>query len=296
MLRLQQAGFEGRGGQNFQIVAADFGVGIFAGDDFALLGDADLAVHRAARLRNDGVIARPAAAADRAAAAVEQPQPHAVTLEHFDQPDLGLVEFPARGDEAAVLVAVGIAQHHFLDAAAAVDQLAIIMHRQQPVHDRGAGLQVLDGLEQRHDVERAAAGGIDETDLLQQQRYLQHVGHPLAHRDDALRDHVRAEPAVRLGSGMEHREFAQRLVAVFHEGRSQRPRIAQLGCKKRNPRVFAQGQIGHAGHRRIEQFRDRAFMHCGVLPHVETGEVNAETIQRTAQQPQPPARDHARIV
>ena len=74
---------------------ADLGVGIFAGNDFALLGDADLAVHRAARLRNNGVIARSAAAADRAAATVKQPQPHMVAREHFDQADLGLVEFPA---------------------------------------------------------------------------------------------------------------------------------------------------------------------------------------------------------
>ena len=111
----------------FRDCAADLGVGIFAGDDFALLGDPDLAVHRAARLRDDGVIARAAAAADRAAAAVEQPQPHMVALEHFDQADLGLVELPARGDEAAVLVAVGIAEHHLLHRAAAVHQLAVVV-------------------------------------------------------------------------------------------------------------------------------------------------------------------------
>ena len=151
---MQQARLQRRGGEDFQIVAADFGVGIFAGDDLALLGDADLAVHRAAGLRDDGVIARPAAAADRAAAAVEQPQPHVVALEHLDQADLGLVELPARGDEAAILVAVGIAEHHFLHAAAAVHQLAVIMQRQHPVHDAGRGLQILDGLEQRHDVDR----------------------------------------------------------------------------------------------------------------------------------------------
>ena len=159
MPRLQQARLQRRRGQSLQIAAADLGIGVFAGDDFALLGDADLPVHRAARLRQDRVIARPAAAADRAAAAVEQPQPDAVTLEHLDQPDLGLVQLPARGEKAAVLVAVGIAEHHLLHGAAAVDQPAVIVQRQQPVHDAGGGLQILDGLEQRHDVDRAAAGG-----------------------------------------------------------------------------------------------------------------------------------------
>src|SRR5262249_47658587 len=144
--------------------AADFGVGIFAGDDLALLGDADLAVHRPARLRDDRVIARSAAAADRAAAAVEQPQANIVAFEDLHQPDLGFVELPSRRDKAAILVAVGIAQHHLLHGAAAVDQLAVVVQRQHPVHDAGGGLQVLDGLEQRYDVDRALAGRIDEAD------------------------------------------------------------------------------------------------------------------------------------
>ena len=218
MLRLQQACFQRGRGENFQIAAADFGVGIFAGDDLALLGDADLAVHRAARLRDDRVIARPAAAADRAAAAVEQPQAHVVALEHLDQADLGLVELPARGDEAAILVAVGIAEHDFLHAAAAVDQLAVVVHRQHAVHDAAGGLQILDGLEQRHDVDGAAAGGMDQAGLLQQQRDLQHVGHALAHRDDALGDRGRAVTGMGFGGGMEQREFAGGFLAVFDEG------------------------------------------------------------------------------
>src|SRR5690606_29105125 len=103
---------------------------IFRRDDLALLGDADLAVHRTAGLRDDRIIARTTAAADRAAAAMKQPQPHAVALEHLDEADLGLVELPARGDEAAILVAVGIAEHHLLHAAKAVDQLAVVVQHQ----------------------------------------------------------------------------------------------------------------------------------------------------------------------
>ncbi len=91
------------------------------------------------------------------------------------------------------------------------------MQRQHPVHDVRTSLQILDGLEQRHDVDGAAAGGVDEADLLQQHRHLQHVGHALAHRDDALGDHVGAERGMRFGRGAEHREFPQRLLAVFDE-------------------------------------------------------------------------------
>src|SRR6185312_15238666 len=144
--RMQQARLQRRRGQDFQVAAADFRIGIFRRDDLALLGDADLAIHGAAGLRDDGVIARPAAAADRAAAAVEQTQAHPVALEHLDEPDLGLVELPAGRYEAAILVAIRIAEHHLLYRAAAVDELAVIVQREHPVHDAGAGLQVLDGL------------------------------------------------------------------------------------------------------------------------------------------------------
>ena len=95
---------------------------------------------------------------------------------------------------------------------------------------------------------------------------------------------------------MEHRQFAQRLVAVFDEGRGQRPRIAQFAGQQRDPRVFAQREIGGAGRRGIQQLGNGAFVHGGILPHVETGEMKAETIHRPAQQPQPAARDHAGII
>ena len=136
--------------ERLEIAPADLGIGIFARDDFALLGDADLALHRAARLGEDRVVARAAAAADRAAAAVEQADAHAVLAEDLDQADLGLVQFPARGDEAAVLVGIGIAEHHLLLAALRIDEPAIFGNRQQAVHDADAGAQVLDRLEQRN--------------------------------------------------------------------------------------------------------------------------------------------------
>src|SRR3546814_14722160 len=51
-------------------------------DDFALFGQADLAVDRSGGLGEDRIDAGSAAPADRAAATVEQAQPCAVLLEH----------------------------------------------------------------------------------------------------------------------------------------------------------------------------------------------------------------------
>ena len=67
-------------------------------------------------LREDGLVGRAAAAADRAAAAVEEAKREPVPLRQRRQARLGLVELPDRGEEAAVLVAVGVAEHHLDDA------------------------------------------------------------------------------------------------------------------------------------------------------------------------------------
>jgi hypothetical protein len=56
----------------------------FAGDYLALLGDADGALNGASGLRQDSVVARSAAPADRAAAAVKQARCQAVAAEDVD--------------------------------------------------------------------------------------------------------------------------------------------------------------------------------------------------------------------
>ena len=101
-------------------------------------------------------------------------------LEHIDQPNLGLVKLPARGDKAAVLVAVGIAEHHFLLAAARLHQAAVFRQRQGAVHHGGAVAQILNRLEQRHDVHRAAAFRRNQPGFLQQHGDLEQVGDALA--------------------------------------------------------------------------------------------------------------------
>ncbi len=109
-------------------------------------------------------------------------------------------------------------------------------------------------------------------------------------------DHVGAEFGMGLGGGTEQREFAERLLAVLDEGRLSGLRTAQLAQQQIDAGLLVQSQIGHAGNSGVEQFCDRAFVHGRILPDVEPGEMEAETIHRAAQVPQPPARDHAGIV
>ena len=122
--------------QRFEVAAAELGIRILAGDDLALLGDAQAARDASRRLREDRLVARPAAAADRAAAAVEQAQLHAVRRRRVDQRALGAIERPVRRQVAAVLVAVGIAEHHLLPVGAARDVRPIERQRERCAHRR----------------------------------------------------------------------------------------------------------------------------------------------------------------
>ena len=82
-------------------------------DHLALLGDAQAAVDRARRLRPDREVGRPAAAADTAAAAVEQRQLDAVPRGTRRRSPPARGRAPTRR-AAGVLRRVGVADHHFL--------------------------------------------------------------------------------------------------------------------------------------------------------------------------------------
>jgi hypothetical protein len=214
--RLQQRGFQRGGDQGFQVAPADFGVGVFGADHLALLRQADLPAHRAGRLRQDGLVARAAAAADRAAAAVEHAQLDVVRVgqhvEQVDQRDLGAVELPVAGEDAAVLVAVGVAQHDVLLGAAALDQLGDAGQRVELAHDGRGIAQVFDGFEQRHDDQVvggvAVQRAVHQADFLLQQQHFQQVAHGFGVADDVVADRLFAEAGARRAGGFENREFA----------------------------------------------------------------------------------------
>ena len=129
LVRLQERRLQGGGSKNFEVSPAYLRMRIFRRDHLALLGDADLPLHSARGLREDGLITRAAAAADGSAAAVEQAQRDPMTAEGVDQRDFRLVELPARGQKAAILVAIGIAEHHLLGATTTFQQATVLRQR-----------------------------------------------------------------------------------------------------------------------------------------------------------------------
>ena len=154
-----------------------------------------------------------AAAPDRAAAAVEQPQPHAVPGGHVTQRPLRLVDRPLAGGDAGLLVGVRVAEHHLLQVAAGADDLPVRRQGQHLVEQVAAGVQLGRGLQQRHDADPGPAGvDVDQPGLAGQHGRGQHVVDAQGHRDDVRLDDLGAEPVLRVADRVEHVEgLARRL-------------------------------------------------------------------------------------
>jgi hypothetical protein len=148
-LGVQQRRLQHRGHRQLEVLPGQGGQRVLVGDDLALLGHLDRAVQRAVRLGQDRLVGRAAAAADRAAAAVEQPQPHAVPGRHVAQRPLRLVDRPLAGGDAGLLVGVGVAEHDLLQVAAGPHDLPVGRQGQHLVQQLAAGVQLGRGLQQR---------------------------------------------------------------------------------------------------------------------------------------------------
>src|SRR5438270_12825275 len=94
----RKARLERRGGERLEVAPAALRVGVLARDHLALLGEAQRPVDRPRRLGEHRLVAWPAAAADRAAAAMKKAQPHAARLADVAQALGRLVERPVGGD------------------------------------------------------------------------------------------------------------------------------------------------------------------------------------------------------
>src|SRR5690606_28670699 len=143
--------------------------------------------------RAAAALAGPASPSGEAHARPVAPVPLAVS-------DFRLVQLPARGGVAAVLVAVGIADHHLLQAAPALEETAIFRNAEQPVHHADAVPKVGDRLEERHDIDRAPALRRYEARFLQQDREAQKIGDAARVGDDERADRSGADTFVR-GAG-----------------------------------------------------------------------------------------------
>ena len=125
---------------------------------------------------------------------MEQAQRDATAVEQLHQRHLGQVEGPGGGEEAAILVAVGIAKHDLLRISQAVDHAARRRQCQPALHDFSGALKVGDRFEEGdHVLARHAHLRQVKAGFLQEDQDLKHVGDRLAMRDDVIRACFSAE-------------------------------------------------------------------------------------------------------
>ena len=198
-LPVEHRRLERRGKSELEVLPGQRGQRVLVRDDLALLGDLDLPVERPPRLGQDRVVRRAAAAPDRAATAVEEPQPHAVAHRDVTQLALGPVDLPLGGRDARLLVRVGVAEHHLLHVPAQRDEPAVRRVDEQVVEDPAGLPQLAHGLEQRHEPDAGdLVVQVDEAGLTGEQDGREQVVGAARHRDDVALAHLRAEVVQRV--------------------------------------------------------------------------------------------------
>ena len=232
----QQRRFERRGHHRFQIAPADVRIAELAGDHFALLGQTDLTVDGTRRLRQDGLISRTAATANGASASMEQAQGHAAFVEQRHQREFGAIQLPVRREETAVLIAVRIAEHHFLLVALMFDQRIDTRQRDQVAHDVRRVAQIGNRLEQRNHhqarprrVVHIAQAAVQQTGFLLQQHHFDEIADGLRVRNDVVAHRPRTEFLARDTRFFEHAEFALHEIGILRVRQTQRARLRQFG-------------------------------------------------------------------
>ena len=267
-----------RAGSLLEVAQCQRADAVFAVDHLALLGQAQSAVDRTARRGDHRALGLAAAAADRTAAAVEEADVHAAVVRERGQRDLGLLQRPARRDQAAVLGAIGVAQHHHLPIAARGQVRAIHWVGEQRTQRVGGGVEIGDGFEQRRDVERHPAFVVDAAGDPRQRQHRQRVGGAAAHADYVRPERARAVTRAQARDGAEH--FQRR--------------CRSLGIRRRHHLVAGQQRV-QARHPAVDtalaptlvakQRGERGVVHARVLTQVEAGQVEAEALRTPPQSP-----------
>lgn len=240
--------------EQLDLVLGGAAVRVLVRDHFALLGAAVPAADGAGRQGRDRAARGRAAPADRATSTVEEGNLHAELLAQPCHRGLRLRELPVRREVAAVLVRIGVPDHHFLDVAVRTQAALHQRHREQLLQDRGRAAQVRDGLQQRHHRQRAALGRqrvVEQARVLGEQVDAQHVGRAMGHAEDQRAEGFAIDLVSQLGNGAESRQRLARLgreprnvdaAAVAAQRRCERPEQPILPGRR-----IARRRVGHRG-------------------------------------------------
>ena len=205
-------------------------------------------------------------------------------IEQFHQRDFGAVQLPVAGEDAAVLVAVAVAEH---DVLLAILQICRALHHPgdawqaiELAHDGRRVAQVLNRLEQRHD-DQVSSGfvvqrALHQTGFLLQQQHFEQVAHGPGVADDVVPDRLRAVLLPHAPGGLEDREFALRMDAIRRTHHAQRTGVGQQLEQQLPARWFFEFAVARFDAGCGQQFGNDFLMRVRALPQVQRGQVEAE--------------------
>ena len=186
------------------------------------------------------------------------------------------------------LLRVRIADHHLLHVALPMGGAADQRHGQRLAHDGGRGAEIGDGLEQRHDRQRAdlGAGRIEKrAALLGQQIGAENVVDRARHRQDERAERVAVEPAPGLGRLARTCRSARTASAGscgISRGPVERPRqLAEQPCAPFAAAELGRAVVAVAGGRPPQRLQARRWSWwCSRAGRADGGE--AEDLDRAA--------------
>ena len=216
---------------------------------------------------------------------MEERDRHAALAAESREPQLRLGELPVGREKAAVLVRVGVADHHFEHPTLRPDAAAHERHLEQVPRDLRRPAQVVDRFEQRDDRQRAA---LHARRIREQARFLgeevdaEHVGRVVRHAEDKAADRLAVEPIAHFTNQPEQAAellgFRRRRGAISPQRASQLAHEPGAPCSRR--------RIGRlAGVSRAPQSGEGAGQSRSIVPHVEPEGAEAEPLDLAEKRP-----------
>ncbi len=246
---------------------SEIGIVIAGRKNLALFRHANLRVVATAGLRQDRLGRRAAAARDAAAASMKKRQPQRAGTADDGNRFLGLEKRPVGGQVAAVLVAVGVTEHHHLVIAPGTEMFPVGLAIEHLFEDDRGGLEIAQRFKKRRDVE----GDADE---MRKDQDFQNVGEIVGHADDIGADRLRA---IKFNRPFQDAQRADDVPGFGRERVGQRGRGTGEHADEQGQALFfrQRGIIGREVEGK-ENFLHRAFVPPRVLAHIEPGDAQAK--------------------
>ena len=211
-------------------------------------------------------------------------------VEEFDEGDLGAVQLPVAGEDTAILVAVAVAQHDVLLAAAALHQCSHAGQGIELAHDGRGVAQVFDGFKQRHHDEvvlgLGVQGPVHQAHFLLQQQHFEQIAHRFGVADDVVANGFMAKALTHHPGGFKDGQLALGVGRILGAHHTQRARVVQQLDQQRALGGLLQARVVRLDARLGQQLGHHLFVLVRALAQVYRGQMEAKHLHSADQRVQ----------